>query len=444
MDAALAWSNKAYSADPNSELAASLLAYSLAMSGQGEWASTLIESYDRNQIFDLAMANIQMSEGKTESTIETLKMSIARGPWTLEAELAKALLDQLGGEYIPSIDSGIVINVLRNEFGRNIVPLFEDPGKSIKIQLSARGDKFSYGRSFGASFSITNNSTEPLVISDQGMLTGRLRVDARITGDIELDIGTVFEKHFKPTKPIKPKQSLVVPLRLYAGRLRRILQTHPQASIDIEFTAYLDPVETAGGVTNRLRTLEPVKLQISRGARELSTSFLQNRLNTLSRGQQGQRIEIAQLFVGLLAEQQAMAESEPLYKFMYADWMPKMLKSALIESLVDDDWVAKIHTMRAMLELKLDYDLLDAVSENLDEKHWPARMMAIYILSKNQGDAFQRVLDWTATSDQNETVRQMAIALGGQAPEPEPEPEEVIEESYLKQQQKLFKDLSAF
>jgi hypothetical protein len=439
MDAALAWSNKAYSADPNSALAASLLAYSLAMSDQGEWASTLIESYERNQIFDLAMANIQMSEGKTDSVIETLKMGVARGPWTLEAELAKALLEQLGGEYLPSVDTTVVTSLLRNEYGRNIVPIFADPGKSIKVQLSARGDKFSYGRSFGASLAITNNSTEPLVISDQGLFTGRLRVDARISGDIELDIGTILQKRFKPTKPIAPEQSLVIPLRLYTGRLRRILLMHPQASIDIEFTAYLDPLDSSGNVTNRVRTLEPIKLQISRHGKELSTGFIQNRLNTLTRGQQGQKIEIARLFVGLLAEQQAMADSEPLYKFMYADWMPKMLKSALIENLGDDDWVAKIHTMRAMLALELDYDLLDAVSGNLDEEHWPARMMAIYILAKNQGAGFQKVLDWTAKSDQNDSVRQMAIALGGQAPEAEPEPEEVIEETYLQQQQRLFR-----
>ncbi|GAI24849.1 unnamed protein product, partial [marine sediment metagenome] len=124
---------------------------------------------------------------------------------------------------------------------------------------------------------------------------------------------------------------------------------------------------------------------------------------------------------GLLMEQYAMANREPLYKFMNADWMPAMLKSALLQTIADDDWVVKVYTMAGMLSLPLDYELTNAVSENLNDIHWPARMMAIYLLAKAQEGNFDKVLDWSAKYDSSKFVRDMAVALGGTAPEPEPQ-----------------------
>ncbi len=112
-----------------------------------------------------------------------------------------------------------------------------------------------------------------------------------------------------------------------------------------------------------------------------------------------------------------MSNREPLYKFARADWMPDMLKSALVHNLDDDDWVVKVHTMAGMLSLPLDYELINAVAKNLNDSHWPARMMALYLLAKSQENDFSKVLDWTAKYDSSKLVRDMAIALGAAAPE---------------------------
>jgi hypothetical protein len=114
-----------------------------------------------------------------------------------------------------------------------------------------------------------------------------------------------------------------------------------------------------------------------------------------------------------------MANREPLYKFMYADWTPASLKSALVQNLTDNDWVVKTHTMADMTFLPLDYKLIKALSKNLNDSRWPVRLMAVYLLAKNQNNNFTGVLDWTAENDSNELVRDMAIALGGLAPKPE-------------------------
>jgi hypothetical protein len=196
-----------------------------------------------------------------------------------------------------------------------------------------------------------------------------------------------------------------------SGQLREFLAKHPQASLEIEFMVYLDPVALPDGSTgNRLKDLKVVKKKVKRPAVELSAQFLRNRMNTLKRKRQSYRT--AELFAGLLVEQHVMAKSEPKYRFMYADWMPEILKSSLVFNLTDDQWDGRIHTMVALLPLPLDFELLEAVSENLNNENWPVRLMAIYLLAQNQDSGFKQVLDYTAKYDSYELIRDMAVALG--------------------------------
>jgi tetratricopeptide (TPR) repeat protein len=421
-DKALQWANKAYSIETNSPTAAAILAYSLVMNQQAEWAKTLIDNYEHNQIADLTLAQIQLRQGQRDSAIETLKSAIARDPGALEAERAKEILAQQGGEYIPPIDPNIVLTALKDSFGETVVPTFVSPENLISVRLNVRGSKFSYGSEFGGTIAITNNSSEPLIISDDGLFAGNIRIDAAISGDLTNKIPNLISVKVRPGLPVEPGRSFFIPLRLLTAELKQTLLTYPQASLDIEFTAYLDPVITdEGSIANRLRDIKPARVPVKRPGVELSGKFLRNRLNSLSTGRQGQKITTAQLFIGLLAEQHAMATQEPPYKFMHADWMEDMLKSALVHNLGDDDWVVKVDTMAGLLSLPLDHELIKGAAKNLNDTHWPARMMAIYLLAKNQNSNFGKVLDWTAKYDSNKLVRDMAIALGTaglQAPEP--------------------------
>jgi hypothetical protein len=418
-DRAIDWANKAYSVDPNSGTVAAILAYSLMMDGQADWAKLIIDNYQHNQIADLTLAQIQLAHGKRDLAIQTLKLAIDKDPGSLEAERAKEILAQHGGEYIPQTDPDITMAVLRNSFGAAVVPEFVSPEKIISVQLNVRGTKFSYANTFDGSVAITNNSAEPLVVSDDGLFSGNIRVDADISGDINKNIPNLISIKVRPASPIEPGRSMFVPLRLATAELRQTLLTHPQASIDIEFTAYLDPVITDQGTTNRFAGIEPARAIVMRPGVELTTKFLRNRFNSLSKGRQGQKIITAQLFTGLLAEQHAMANRQPPYKFMYADWMPALLKSGLLHNLTDDDWSVKVQTMAGMLVLPLDYELINALAENLNDVHWPTRLMAIYLLANNQNESFAKVLDWTAEYDPHKLVRDTAIALGGAAPQPQ-------------------------
>jgi hypothetical protein len=417
-DRAIDWANKAYSVDPNSTTAAAL-AYSLMMNGETDWAKLIIDNYQHNQIADLTLAQVQLAQGQRDLAIETLKLAIEKEPGSLEAERAKEILARHGGEYVPQTDPAITLAVLRNSFGAAVVPEFVSPEKILSVQLNVRGTKFSYANTFGGSIAITNNSSEPLVVSEDSLFSGNIRVDADISGDINKNIPNLISIKVRPALPIEPGQSMFVPLRLVTAELGQILLTHPQASLDIEFTAYIDPVITDQGPINRFAGIEPARAIVMRPGVELTAKFLRNRFNSLSKGRQGQKIKTAQLFTGLLAEQHAMANREPPYKFMYADWMPALLKSALLHNITDDDWSVKVQTMAGMLVLPLDYELIYALAENLNDVHWPTRLMVIYLLANDQNESFVKVLDWTAEYDPHKLVRDTAIALGGTTPQPQ-------------------------
>jgi len=141
------------------------------------------------------------------------------------------------------------------------------------------------------------------------------------------------------------------------------------------------------------------------------------RLDVLAKGQTGQKLQVAELFVGLLMEQYATAKSGASYRRFRVE--PELLTDAVRKSLTDQDWKVKLQTMAAMVPFPATppYELTRAISANLNDKHWPVRMMALYLLGTVQPDSFKPVLDWTAKYDQNKSVRNMAVALGADMPE---------------------------
>jgi hypothetical protein len=414
---ALDWANKAYSTEPNSPTAAFILAYALAMNQQLEWAKPLIENYEHNQISELVQAQIQLVEGETDSAIQTLKSSIARDPGSLAAEKAKKMLSEQGLEYTPIFNTDVILSMLENSFGQTLVPEFARPDEIFSVQLNLRGNKFSYGSKFDGTITIINNSSEPLLISNDSLLKGGIRIDAQIKGDLNKTIPKLVSRRIRSSS-IEPGRGVLTTVPLVTGELRKILNAHPQALLSIEFTLYIDPAITKEGkITNRLVDIKPVKVEVKRSGIELTSTYLRNRFNSISAGQEGQKIKTAQLFVGLLKEQHAMAEHGTLYKFKYADWMPELLKSALLHESglllnpSDGEWIVKVQTMAEMLTLRMDHELISAVAKNINNKSWPVRMMAIYLLAKNADSRFERVLDWTAEYDSSPLVRDMAIAL---------------------------------
>ncbi|MDD5459342.1 MAG: hypothetical protein PHF37_08125 [Phycisphaerae bacterium] len=411
---AIEWANQVYAAEPNSTTTADILGYALILNGQTDLASSLV-SDSNSQIDLLTRARLKLAgEDKTEG-LKLLKKAIEVASGTLEAETARQLLKEIGGEYIPPLTEEIE-TALQNEFGTKIIPEFIKSQDMYGVQLNIKGSSFPYGSDFGANLSISNKWSEPLIISQEAVIKGHIRVDAQVSGDLSETIELLIDKQIEPSQPIEPAKSLLVPLQLNTGRLDDILMRHPQANLTIEFKVYLDPMlSSTGKLVNGVGT-EPQAIMVSRPAVDLSGKFLQNRLNEMAKARSGQKISIGQLFTGLLLEQQMMAGNEPQYKFMYADWMLPLLKSALVSNLRADEWVVRTQTVCDLLKLPLDDEFADAMGANIQDSQWPVRLATIYVLSKKQGDNFNKVLDWVAQYDKNQLVRNIAIELGGKQP----------------------------
>jgi len=419
---AVKWANIAYKAD-NSPGTAAVLAYALVMNKDIEWAKPLINNFDRTQISELAQAQIQLAEGQNDQAIQTLRSAIARDPGSFAAERAKDIMVQQGKEYSPPVEPDTILAGLTDVFGQTFVPVFTPPEQIISAQFQIRGSTFPYGSEFSGFVAITNNSSEPLVISDHGLFKGNIRVDANISGDLSENIPNLVFTRVRTAFLIEPGRSILIPLRLMTGGLRKTLLTYPQASLDIEFTLYLDPVITnEGKVANRLVYLEPKRLRISRPGVELSGKYLRDQFNAIPNDPVDQKIKTALLFTGLLKEQYAMSDRTPPYRFMYADWIAPLLrnalshKSGLLLNPANDEWIVKVNTMADMISLPLDHESITAVAENLNDTKWPVRMMAIYLLNTIPDNQFNNVLDWAAKNDPSNNVRDMATILVRELP----------------------------
>lgn len=424
---ALTWTKKAYLSDQQAPSARAMYAYALAMNGEIEKIKELTaDIYQSSQIAAIVYGMAELAEQNKENALEILKSAVRMDPGSLAGEKAKNLLRENGSDYINPVPTEIVLQSLRADFGEAVVPRFESADKIISVKLSLSGSEFSYAKEIEGRLVVTNNSSSPLLIMDEGMFKGNIRVDAEVSGDINLSIPLLISKKIQIATPVEPGHYLSFPLDLTTGDLRKLLLTHPQASLKVKFTVYIDPVvESDGRVRNRFESIEPATTVIKRAGEVITRKYLIQRLGTLSKGQMKQKIRSIKLFTGLLMEQYAMEKSKASYKFVPVE--RTLLVDAVRLSLGDENWTVKIQTMAMLLMFPspLYYEITRDVSENLNDSQWPVRMMTLYLLSKHQGDDFKPVLDWAAKYDSQEDIRTMAVALGGDKP---PEETQVLEE----------------
>lgn len=415
---ALEWANKANAADPNAPRTAAILAYALVMNGQQEIAKPIIEqNYQGSQVAALAMGQIQLAvdpNADPDTALGIIKSAIALDAGSLEAQRGKELLAQKGSTYVPVYETAVITRSLRSEFGDAIVNKFVPADKLLAVKITAAGNEFPYGSRFNASLVVTNKGNDPLTIFDGGFFSGNIRVDAVVKGDLNERIPNLIVQKIRPPESVEPGRSLFVPLKLIRGRLASLLLEHPQAKVEIEFTVWLDPVTDPNGAAhNAIAAIEPARLTVRRNAVEVSGSYLQTRLGSLAQGQPGQKSKTAQLFAGLLLEQRATAGKKS-YRMMSVE--PQLLRSGLAKCLTDENWALKVETMLLLADLPLDYNLTNAVSENLNSNFWPVRMTSLWLLGKDQDPAFKKVRDWTAENDSDTMVIEMAVALGAPVP----------------------------
>jgi len=434
---ALDWANKAYSAEPNSPSATALLAYALSINNQLEWAKPLLAACEQSQVADMVQAKVQLAAGNRPNTIQAIQSAIAKDPGSLAAEKAREWLRQLGSQYVPPADTRTLVAFLAERLGNAFVPQFVAPDKMMDVRFSLRSTDFSYGNELEGVIAIVNKGVEPLIVTENSLFQGNIRVTARVGGNLTRDIPNLLSDTIRTDLSVLPGRSLVCMRRLSTGELRSLLMTCPQAALDIQFTLYLDPVVTENGqISNRLVDIKPVTISLKRPAVQVTGDYVRSRFNVIASGQESQKVLTARLFTGLLKEQNFIALNGTLYPFQYADWLPNQLRLALVSPSglllggSQGDWAVKINAMADLLYFPLDQELAGVVAKNLNHPLWPVRLMAVYLLAKSSVGNFASVLDWVAKNDTDDLVRTMALSLQSasaaglmlRAPAPQPGP----------------------
>ncbi len=416
-DLALAWANKAYSADSESEGVIGLLAYSLAKDNTFELADEMVEGiYEQNQIAAVTKGLILLEEGEESEAIEVLKGAVGMDPASFAGERARELLESNGSGYVSGIDVDGIRSRLEEEFGEELSLVFRPINRVFSGKLNAGGNEFSYGSDFSLNLIVDNKSGGPLIIADNGFFKGFVRVDAEISGDIELKIEGLIDKRIWPCRVIGPGEHGSIGLDPMRGYLGRVLKSYAQASVDIEFKAYLDPVKGSdGNVVSSLPEFEALTYNVRRRGLRMTRELLMQRLESLSRGSIGQKVTAIELFSGLLIEKKLMG-GNVLYRHVSVP--RKLLLDAIRKGIGDQEWTIRLYSLSQILFLPepFDYELVDSVSEALNDSHWPVRLMGLYVLGRGGDEEFKQVLDWSAQYDRHPLVQRMAVALGGKEP----------------------------
>jgi hypothetical protein len=415
---ALDYANKAYSAEPNSPSATALLAYALSINNQLEWAKPLLAACEQSQVADMVQAKIQLAAGNRPNTLQAIQSAIAKDPGSLAAEKAREWLRQLGSQYVPPADTRALVAFLAERLGNAFVPQFVAPDKMMDVRFSLRGTDFSYGNELEGVIAVVNKGVEPLIVTENSLFQGNIRVAARVGGNLTRDIPNLLSDTIRTDLSVLPGRSLACMRRLSTGELRSLLLTCPQAALDIQFTLYLDPVVTdTGQISNRLVDIQPVTISLKRPAVQVTGDYVRSRFNAIASGQESQKVLTSRLFTGLLKEQNFLALNGTLYPFQYADWLPGQLRlsltspSGLLLSGSQADWPVKINAMADLLYYPLDQELAGVVAKNLSHPLWPVRLMAVYLLAKSSVGDFTGVLDWVTKNDTDDLVRSMAQSL---------------------------------
>lgn len=413
---ALAWANKARELFGQAPQIRSLFGYALAMSSDPNLARDYVQDLaDQDSIAALTLAKIAWAEGNKDTAIPLLRLAVKIDSSTLAAEQAAQLLADVGQVAKPLLVAEDR-KILEDQFAPSLAPVFVPPSKrvSAKFSISGSSSSLSFGRPIGIGLSIQNLSTDPIVLRDNGLLKGRIRIDALVRGDLTEDLPRLIDTRIQPAAPIAPGKSLLVPLQIDTGPLSRLLWTHPQANLEIQLVGYLDPVPgETGGVRNAFPDVPVARMTLRRPGLSLSRQLLMERLESISKGQTAQKIQAAREMAGLWMEQVENSRMKIHYRHNRVD--PVVYLDALRRCLDNEDWVVVVTTLSVLDALPdpVPYEMVQAVSPLLQNPNWPVRMMAVDLLNRSGPGQFQKVLDWLAASDPYPLVRELAVSFRG-------------------------------
>ncbi|TFH64665.1 MAG: hypothetical protein E4G91_05095 [Candidatus Zixiibacteriota bacterium] len=429
---ALEYAQSAYRDSDQDARVRNILAYAHVMNNQWDQGEALLTNSDPNDpIAAMTAVEILLSRNEQAGALARLKAvdvnragilteKIKQKLQELEPKLEPVLSPEETTPAIPGQNNVAITppeamedrmeSSLNREFDDKELSLPESPENYIHCQMKLETDSFNYDDPIIGQIYLTNISDTTLFVGSGSFLDPHVLITAEVeapgTGDTGEEM-PLSHRHLVQDQIFPPSQSNSVVEHLNIGRLREILQKHPQQTYQVTFHLYLDPViHSPGKITGRIPQLQPEPIAIVRKSFVPSQDRLSVQQQFLRTGSTNKRIQSARLMSGLLHEAELSQKN-------LLDYLPRKIDSYSIRELITDNLNNSAFRVRAWsaysfrgLSLSASSTAAQRLGELLSDPEWFVRFMSVYSLEPIAD--LTEYLNWVSTIDENELVNRQA------------------------------------
>lgn len=431
---ALKFAQRAHQLAPkDSSQTAAVLAYALVINQQWQQAEELVANAPANDpIAALTQAKIYLHRQQPDKAIESLSALNIHQTGILYHTI-NDLLDSLqdennaandqetGRRPSPATLNEYISNYLNSYFDDRELGLIFAPDEFIHCQLRLNTDNFAYGDPIIADVQLTNISETSLIVGPGSFLEPHILITAEVrpvispagsrtadepTGQPREEIPISY-RYLINHRLLEAGRNSVIQESLNIGRIREMVESHPQQEYKIILRVYVDPViDEDGQWAGRYPSLQPAPITIYRKDFEPSYNRLKVQERFLKSGPTDDKIRSLILLGGLLQEAELARQGE-------LNYTPESYSRNRIREWINTAMSASDPRTRAWavyairhLPFSAEEDICRQAGNLLSDPNWFVRFQACWSLLPVVD--LSAYLEWTANTDQNETLRRQA------------------------------------
>ncbi|MFQ5490223.1 MAG: HEAT repeat domain-containing protein [Phycisphaerae bacterium] len=316
------------------------------------------------------------------------------------------LLEQLGEVPLPKPEHRAVLAAL-DSFDERVLEFPQHPERFCGLTIAPADPHPRYADAWRAKVTLTNQGPFAITIGPGQMIDGDVLVSARAIGLKQPAMDGYLPIRLTLRPVLEPGERLDVVTRLDLGPVADLALTMPQREVAVTFEVTLDSgivdgTDAQRGVAGKLTasvTIVRPGLRYDRaGAAALSAE--------LRDPSAANRARALATVAGLLVERLAVMGETVDYTPVRID--RRWLEEVLLAGLKDPDAMVRARAGRALARLQLRSQEVQALAPLLSDAHWLVRLVAVDVLSRQQGRVFTRVAERLAKTDPDPLVRELA------------------------------------
>ncbi|MBN1514173.1 MAG: HEAT repeat domain-containing protein, partial [Phycisphaerae bacterium] len=354
----------------------------------------------------VGLARACIARDKKAEAIQALRQAESARYSGPAYDQAVELLRELGESPANRPDRSAVRRELE-AFDRTVLGFYDEPGKALKLEISAEAGAVPFGDSMRCTFTLTNVGPYPVTLGSDGMVgSPQVLVSAKGTwpgapsSDAYLTVSLMRRSVLLPGEAISVREPLAL------GSLNAFLESEPQREVTLEFSFVFDPVLDARNTwTSRLPGIGTEPVRITRRGVDATPPGLKSRFAELKSGTEVQRCRAVQVLAALLGERHRADAAGVDYNVRAID--APAVRDAVFSVLGDPSPLVRAAATDALVLVPLDDTVIGAVAPRLSDGNFLVRMMAVDLLANAQGPVFAPVLDRLARDDADSLVREL-------------------------------------